>query len=34
VFAKAAKSVQIELTPMETSGDGWYRTAIFAGSVQ
>jgi hypothetical protein len=34
VFAKTAKSVQIELTPMDTSGDGWYRTAIFTGSVQ
>lgn len=34
VFAKTAKSVQIELTPMDTSDDGWYRTAIFTGTVR
>lgn len=34
VFATEATSVQIELTPMDTSGDGWYRTAIFTGKVQ
>lgn len=34
VFAKTANSVQIESTPMDTSGDVWYRTAIFTGSVR
>jgi hypothetical protein len=34
VFAKTAKNVQIELTPMDTSGDGWYRTGIFTGNIR
>ncbi len=34
VFAKEAKNAQIELTPMDPSGDGWYRTAIFTGTVR
>jgi hypothetical protein len=34
VFAKTAKGVQIEVTPMDASGDGWYRTAIFTGTVR
>ncbi|WP_431961921.1 hypothetical protein [Actinacidiphila sp. bgisy160] len=34
VFAKTAKSVQIEIMPMDTSGSGWYRTAIFTGQVR
>lgn len=34
VFAKAAKDVQIEIMPMDTSGSGWYRTAIFTGQVR
>ncbi|MFJ9356959.1 hypothetical protein [Streptomyces mirabilis] len=34
VFPKTARSVQIELTPTDTSGSGWYRTAIFTGQVQ
>ncbi|MFF4312414.1 hypothetical protein [Streptomyces sp. NPDC001507] len=34
VFPKTAKSAQIEIEPMDTSGSGWYRTAIFTGQVQ
>ncbi|MEU6005062.1 hypothetical protein [Streptomyces sp. NPDC047453] len=34
VFPKAARSAQIEITPTDTSGSGWYRTAIFIGHVQ
>ncbi|MEV7810293.1 hypothetical protein AB0P05_06090 [Streptomyces flaveolus] len=34
VFAKTAKSAQIEITPADTSGSGWYRTAVFTGQVQ
>jgi hypothetical protein len=34
VFTKTAKSVQIELTPIDTSDDGWHRTAIFTGTVR
>jgi hypothetical protein len=34
VFAKTAKSAQIEITPTDTSGSGWYRTAVFTGQVQ
>ncbi|WP_432118263.1 hypothetical protein [Streptomyces sp. bgisy032] len=34
VFPKTAKSAQIEITPTDTSGSGWYRTAIFTGQVQ
>ncbi|MFD5570435.1 hypothetical protein [Streptomyces cadmiisoli] len=34
VFPKAARSAQIEIMPMDTSGSGWYRTAIFTGQVQ
>lgn len=34
VFAKTAKSVQIEIMPIDTTGSGWYRTAIFTGRVQ
>ncbi|MGW2102469.1 hypothetical protein ACWCPX_33185 [Streptomyces olivaceoviridis] len=33
-FPKKARSVQIEITPTDTSGSGWYRTAIFTGQVQ
>ncbi|MEW2515635.1 hypothetical protein [Streptomyces sp. NPDC046870] len=33
-FPKTARSVQIEITPTDTSGSGWYRTAIFTGQVQ
>lgn len=34
VFPKTAKSAQIEITPTDTSGSGWYRTAIFTGEVR
>jgi hypothetical protein len=34
LFAKTAKSAQIEITPTDTSGSGWYRTAIFTGQVR
>ncbi|GGT06210.1 hypothetical protein [Streptomyces chromofuscus] len=34
VFPKTARSAQIEITPTDTSGSGWYRTAIFTGQVQ
>ncbi|MEU5521897.1 hypothetical protein ABZ759_14855 [Streptomyces sp. NPDC047860] len=34
VFPKTAKSAQIEITPMDSSGSAWYRTAIFTGQVQ
>jgi hypothetical protein len=34
VFPKTARSAQIEIMPMDTSGSGWYRTAIFTGQVQ
>ncbi|MFF8953440.1 hypothetical protein ACF09I_32235 [Streptomyces sp. NPDC014940] len=34
VFPKAGRSAQIEITPTDTSGSGWYRTAIFTGQVQ
>ncbi|MFE6895591.1 hypothetical protein ACFVFJ_01845 [Streptomyces sp. NPDC057717] len=34
VFPKTAKNAQIEIMPMDTSGSGWYRTAIFTGQVQ
>ncbi|MFJ8357834.1 hypothetical protein [Streptomyces sp. NPDC093984] len=33
-FPKTARSAQIEITPTDTSGSGWYRTAIFTGQVQ
>lgn len=33
-FPKTVRSVQIEITPTDTSGSGWYRTAIFTGQVQ
>lgn len=33
-FPKTARSVQIEIAPTDTSGSGWYRTAIFTGQVQ
>ncbi|MFF9018734.1 DUF4352 domain-containing protein [Streptomyces eurythermus] len=33
-FPKTAGSAQIEITPADTSGNGWYRTAIFTGQVQ
>ncbi|MFC9957426.1 hypothetical protein ACFVIB_08725 [Streptomyces nigra] len=34
VFPKTAKDAQIEITPADTSGSGWYRTAIFTGQVR
>ncbi|MFC9285694.1 hypothetical protein, partial [Streptomyces sp. NPDC057052] len=34
VFPKTATSAQIEITPADSSGSGWYRTAIFTGQVQ
>ncbi|GGZ67905.1 hypothetical protein GCM10010389_01380 [Streptomyces echinoruber] len=34
VFPRTARNVQIEITPTDTSGSGWYRTAIFTGQVQ
>ena len=34
MFPKTAKSAQIEIMPMDTSGSGWYRTAIFSGQMQ
>ncbi|WP_406309433.1 hypothetical protein [Streptomyces sp. NBC_00623] len=34
VFPETAKNAQIEIMPMDTSGSGWYRTAIFTGQVQ
>jgi hypothetical protein len=34
VFPKTARNAQIEITPADTSGSGWYRTAIFTGQVQ
>ncbi|WP_193513163.1 hypothetical protein [Streptomyces griseoloalbus] len=34
VFPKTARSAQIEITPTDTSGSGWYRTAIFTGQVR
>ncbi|MEU6543031.1 hypothetical protein [Streptomyces sp. NPDC046859] len=34
VFPKTAKDAQIEITPADTSGSGWYRTAIFTGQVK
>lgn len=34
VFPETARSAQIEITPTDTSGSGWYRTAIFTGQVQ
>ncbi|MGX4688813.1 hypothetical protein [Streptomyces sp. JNUCC 63] len=34
VFSRTARSAQIEITPTDTSGSGWYRTAIFTGQVQ
>ncbi len=34
VFPKTAENAQIEITPTDTSGSGWYRTAIFTGQVQ
>ncbi|SFY52902.1 hypothetical protein [Streptomyces sp. F-1] len=33
-FPKTARSVQIEIAPTDTSGSGWYRTAIFTGQVR
>ncbi|MBP0459934.1 hypothetical protein [Streptomyces montanisoli] len=33
-FPKTAKSAQIEITPTDITGDGWYRTAIFTGQVR
>ncbi|GAA2423653.1 hypothetical protein GCM10010421_07470 [Streptomyces glaucus] len=34
VFPETARNAQIEITPTDTSGSGWYRTAIFTGQVQ
>ncbi|MEV7199547.1 hypothetical protein [Streptomyces griseoluteus] len=34
VFPKTARNAQIEIMPTDTSGSGWYRTAIFTGQVQ
>jgi hypothetical protein len=34
VFPKTARNAQNEITPADTFGDGWYRTAIFTGQVQ
>lgn len=34
VFPKTAKSAQIEIMPIDASGSGWYRTAIFTGQVR
>ncbi|WP_217142389.1 hypothetical protein [Streptomyces sp. AC627_RSS907] len=34
VFPKTARNAQIEITPTDTSGDSWYRTAIFTGEVR
>jgi len=34
VFPKTARNAQIEITPTDTSGSGWYRTAIFTGDVE
>ncbi|MFD7992216.1 hypothetical protein [Streptomyces mexicanus] len=33
-FPRTARNAQIEITPTDTSGSGWYRTAIFTGQVQ
>lgn len=34
VFPESAKNVQIELTPVDLTDSGWYRTAIFTGQVK
>ncbi|WP_030809384.1 hypothetical protein [Streptomyces sp. NRRL F-2799] len=34
LLPKTARSAQIEITPADTAGSGWYRTAIFTGQVQ
>ncbi|WP_437049029.1 hypothetical protein [Streptomyces sp. enrichment culture] len=34
VFPETARNAQIEITPADTSGSGWYRTAIFTGQVR
>jgi len=33
-FPRTARSARIEITPADTSGSGWYRTAIFTGQVR
>ncbi|PNV31717.1 hypothetical protein C1708_04815 [Streptomyces sp. DH-12] len=33
-FPETARNAQIEITPADTSGSGWYRTAIFTGQVR
>ncbi|MFK4149845.1 hypothetical protein [Streptomyces sp. NPDC004065] len=34
VFPRTARDAQIEIMPTDTSGSGWYRTAIFTGQVR